>query len=105
MAAAGEVFLFEGGEVALAGERYVGGRRGIVVLLHGGGQTRHSWANTGARLAGAGFEAIALDMRGHGESGWAPDGDYTLDTFAADLVAFAGTLASPPALVGASLGG
>jgi pimeloyl-ACP methyl ester carboxylesterase len=105
MAAVGEVFRFEGGEVPLAGERYAGGDRGIVLLLHGGGQTRHSWANTGARLAAAGFDAIALDTRGHGDSGWAPDGDYTLDAFADDLVAFAGTLASAPALVGASLGG
>jgi pimeloyl-ACP methyl ester carboxylesterase len=105
MAATGESFRFEGGEVPLAGERYAGGERGIVVLLHGGGQTRHSWANTGARLAAAGFQAIALDTRGHGDSGWAPDGDYTLDAFAGDLVAFAGTLASAPALVGASLGG
>jgi pimeloyl-ACP methyl ester carboxylesterase len=105
MATAGEAFQFDGGPLTLAGERYPGGGRGVVLLLHGGGQTRHSWANTGARLAAVGFEAIALDTRGHGDSAWAPDGDYTLDAFAGDLVAFAATQPSPPALVGASLGG
>lgn len=105
MAVTGEAFRFEGGAVPLAGERYRGGERGVVVLLHGGGQTRHSWASTGARLAARGFEAIALDTRGHGDSGWAPDGDYTLDAFAGDLVAFVACLDAAPALVGASLGG
>jgi pimeloyl-ACP methyl ester carboxylesterase len=105
MATAGTAFHFDGGEVRLAGERYGSDGRGVVVLLHGGGQTRHSWARTGERLAGADLEAIALDARGHGDSDWAADGDYTLDAFARDLVAFVATLGAPPAVVGASLGG
>ncbi len=43
--------------------------------------------------------------RGHGESQWAPDGDYSADTLAADLACVCASLRSPPALVGASLGG
>ena len=50
-------------------------QRGSVILLHGGGQTRHAWGNSAARLAEAGWEALALDMRGHGGSGWSPRGD------------------------------
>ena len=40
-----------------------------VLLLHGGGQTRHAWGGTAAALAERGFHAVALDLRGHGESG------------------------------------
>lgn len=76
-----------------------------VVLLHGGGQTRHSWGTTLSALAQAGWRAYSVDMRGHGESEWAADGDYTLDAFAGDVTAVAASLPSAPALVGASLGG
>ena len=76
-----------------------------VVLLHGGGQTRHSWGTTLNALANRGWYAYAIDLRGHGDSEWAADGDYTLDAFAGDVVAVARTLPQPPALVGASLGG
>ncbi|MBN9792573.1 alpha/beta hydrolase [Pseudonocardia sp. TMWB2A] len=80
-------------------------RRGAAVLLHGGGQTRHSWRRTARRLAGAGWAVLSLDLRGHGESGWAPDGDYLLDAHVRDLRAAVERLGEPPVLVGASLGG
>jgi pimeloyl-ACP methyl ester carboxylesterase len=76
-----------------------------VLLLHGGGQTRHAWGATAEKLALAGFYAINMDHRGHGESGWADNGDYEIATFAADIAAVAATLPGRPALVGASLGG
>ena len=58
-----------------------------VVLLHGGGQTRHSWDGTLRVLVGSGWRAWSVDLRGHGESDWAPDGDYSLDAFADDVLA------------------
>ena len=76
-----------------------------VLLLHGGGQTRHSWRGTARRLADAGFRAIALDLRGHGESDWAADGNYSIDAYADDVRALAAHAGGRPALVGASLGG
>jgi non-heme chloroperoxidase len=79
--------------------------RGVVLLLHGGGQTRHSWARTAERLARSGRTAIALDARGHSDSDWHPEQDYSLDGFVGDLLAFIATLERPPVLVGASLGG
>jgi pimeloyl-ACP methyl ester carboxylesterase len=75
------------------------------VLLHGGGQTRHSWGTTLTTLAGHGWRAYSVDIRGHGDSDWAPNGDYTLDAFAGDVVSISRELGTPPALVGASLGG
>ena len=76
-----------------------------VILMHGGGQTRHSWGTTLGALADRGWRAYAVDLRGHGQSEWAADGDYTLDAFSGDLLAVVRTLDRPPALVGASLGG
>lgn len=80
-------------------------RRGIVVLLHGGGQTRHSWRETGTRLADRGWAALALDARGHGDSAWAPDQNYTYEAMVADLRSIVDTLDEKPVLVGASMGG
>jgi pimeloyl-ACP methyl ester carboxylesterase len=76
-----------------------------VVLLHGGGQTRHSWHATWAFLAEQGWRAVSMDLRGHGDSEWSPEGDYSMDAFVADVRAVSASLASPPILVGASLGG
>ncbi|MEB2343809.1 MAG: alpha/beta hydrolase [Deltaproteobacteria bacterium] len=76
-----------------------------VILLHGGGQTRHAWGGTAEALARAGWQAVALDLRGHGDSGWAPDRDYSPEAFVADLHACVAHLGRRPALVGASLGG
>ena len=75
------------------------------ILLHGGGQTRHSWGTTVGALADRGWRAYAVDLRGHGDSEWAADGDYTLEAFAGDVLAITRTLGHAPALVGASLGG
>jgi pimeloyl-ACP methyl ester carboxylesterase len=76
-----------------------------VLLLHGGGQTRHAWGTTQMALADSGWYAWSADLRGHGDSQWAPDGDYSIDAFAADVRAIAAQLDRQPALVGASLGG
>jgi pimeloyl-ACP methyl ester carboxylesterase len=76
-----------------------------VLLLHGGGQTRHAWGGTARALAEDGWSSVAVDLRGHGESEWASDGDYAFETFAADVAALARAFPEPPVLVGASLGG
>jgi non-heme chloroperoxidase len=76
-----------------------------VILMHGGGQTRHSWGKAARELAAAGYHVLSLDLRGHGDSGWSPTGDYSMDAFVGDLRAVAATLHAAPALVGASLGG
>jgi pimeloyl-ACP methyl ester carboxylesterase len=76
-----------------------------VLFLHGGGQTRHAWGRTAETVAANGWRTVALDLRGHGESDWAPNGDYSFTAFCADCVAVADALGRPPVLVGASLGG
>jgi non-heme chloroperoxidase len=75
-----------------------------VLLLHGGAQTRQAWRGTAAALAGMGYYVQTLDLRGHGESDWAGDGDYSFEAVVADVRAVAGRL-DRPVIVGASLGG
>ena len=107
--AGNEVTYTGAGGVRLVGERWTPGAghppADTALLLHGGGQTRHSWHGTAARLAAHGWAAITVDARGHGDSQWAPDGDYSLDAFAGDLCAIVSTLDRAPVLIGASLGG
>ncbi len=102
----GERVVFEGFE----GVHLVADVRGDpdgwpVLFLHGGGQTRHAWGSTAARVATQGWKTVALDQRGHGESEWAANGDYSFTAFCADCLAVADQLGQPPVLVGASLGG
>ncbi len=78
----------------------------LVILLHGGGQTRHAWKDVGATLGKAGYRAVALDARGHGDSDWATDGRYTQEAMVEDLVCVIRALGDArPTLVGASMGG
>lgn len=80
-----------------------------VLLLHGGGQTRHAWRKTGHDLAAAGFMAVRLDQRGHGDSPWDDEGRYHFFDYGRDVQAVAAALKQEtglqPVAVGASLGG
>ncbi|MCO6385475.1 alpha/beta fold hydrolase [Aliihoeflea sp. 40Bstr573] len=80
-----------------------------VILLHGGGQTRHAWQKTAMRLAERGKRAITIDIRGHGESDWVESGNYSFLHYAGDVralcVAVERRFGEKPAIVGASLGG
>jgi pimeloyl-ACP methyl ester carboxylesterase len=76
-----------------------------VVFLHGGGQTRRSWGRAAAAVAERGWQAITVDLRGHGESDWSTNGDYRVTSFAGDVLEVLRHLPARPVLVGASLGG
>ena len=90
----------------LAGDSWGDPNAPLVILQHGGGQTRHAWKGAGERLAASGYCAIALDARGHGDSAWAADGRYDQDIMVEDLKCVLAALGDRrPALVGASMGG
>lgn len=91
--------------VQLVGDAWGEPATPLILLLHGGGQTRHAWKGTAAVLAQRGYHALALDLRGHGDSGWSPDGDYAIDRFASDVREVASSFGRKPILIGASLGG
>jgi pimeloyl-ACP methyl ester carboxylesterase len=56
-----------------------------LLLVHGWPETRRIWLRNVEALAAAGFEVIAPDLRGFGDSGLAPDGFYDLAAHARDL--------------------
>lgn len=95
--------------LAIATERFVGGRSPSLVFAHGFGQTRNAWTGSALALAASGLDATTFDARGHGESERVPRGDYHMEQFVADLLMVAENATSPdgrpPVLVGASMGG
>lgn len=76
-----------------------------VLFLHGSGQSRQSWRRALQATGRRGLRGVALDLRGHGDSAWSPDGQYDLKTFAADIRQVVDQLGGDVILVGASLGG
>lgn len=79
--------------------------RPTILMLHGGGQNRFSWKNTGRILANRGFHVVALDARGHGDSDRAPGGEYTVRVLARDVGAVLDQIGRPVMIIGASMGG
>jgi len=91
--------------VRLAADVYGEAGRPSIVCFPGAGQTRHAWRRTALRLASLGYYVVSVDLRGHGGSSWASDGDYSIEAFAADVRAMIQAVPGPPILLGASIGG
>lgn len=93
------------GGVTLIGDAWGDPYAAPILFLHGGGQTRHAWGGTARTLAQQGWHTVSLDLRGHGDSSWSPDGDYAIDLFVKDIHQIISRFQRPTVLVGASLGG
>lgn len=77
----------------------------VIVLLHGGGQSAHTWDGCCLLLAQR-YRCLALDQRGHGDSDWSGDGAYGFDDHARDIAGFIDALRlRSPLLAGMSMGG
>ncbi len=75
-----------------------------LVFLHGGALTAHTWDLCCLALRDD-FHCLALDQRGHGDSDWAPDADYSIAAQREDVRAFAQALGlGQLVLVGMSMG-
>jgi non-heme chloroperoxidase len=97
---------WNGAGVRLAADTWGDPSGPLVILQHGGGQTRHAWRGAGETLGRAGYYAVAFDARGHGDSEWAPDGNYERSAMVDDLIRVIEHLdVGSPVLVGASMGG
>jgi pimeloyl-ACP methyl ester carboxylesterase len=62
-----------------------------LVLLHGIGRIAHTFDPVAAQLAGA-YHVLAVDMRGHGDSAWDPEGRYRVEDYVLDIEGLAEAL-------------
>jgi pimeloyl-ACP methyl ester carboxylesterase len=76
-----------------------------VLLLHGGNQSCHSWDLVSLHLSDR-YHVYALDQRGHGDTEWSRDVDYSMEAMVADVLAFlADQSVESPVIFGHSMGG
>ncbi len=76
-----------------------------LLLLHGAYQTAHSWDFFALAMRGR-YHVLALDQRGHGDTDWAPKGEYGGENSQKDLDAFVAALGIKKlAICGLSMGG
>lgn len=100
-----EPIEFVVGDLTLRGDLYPGDPDKKVLLLHGGGQTRHSWGGSAVALSELGWTTWSLDLRGHGDSDWDPEADYGPSGNVVDILGVAEQIGPGIVYVGASLGG
>ncbi len=76
-----------------------------ILMLHGNSQQSHSWDFVSLALSEQ-FHLIVLDQRGHGDSDWAGDGDYSVEAQQKDIDGFVQALGMDGfTLMGHSMGG
>jgi esterase len=76
-----------------------------LVLLHGLSSNAWAFAPFARRMRDR-LHVVALDVRGHGDSAWSPDGAYQFSDQAADLAGFVDQLGLERfSLLGTSMGG
>lgn len=76
-----------------------------LLLVHGGRDHCRSWDWVAEKLADR-YHVIAPDLRGHGDSAWAPDGNYEMGAFVYDLAQLIHQLdLAPVTIVAHSMGG
>ena len=76
-----------------------------MLLLHGGNQSCHSWDLVSLHLSDR-YHVYALDQRGHGDTEWSRELDYSMDAMAVDALAFlADQEIDEPVVFGHSMGG
>ena len=110
MSSSPQIQEFSGaGGITLVGDEWNRGaaaaEQPTILMLHGGGQNRFSWKNTGQILANEGYHVVAMDSRGHGDSDRAPGADYAVETLAADVLQVLDAIGRHVVMIGASMGG
>jgi len=76
-----------------------------VLMCHGAGQNRYAWKSSAELLSREGWFVVTLDARGHGDSDWSFEQRYDTEDLGRDIIAVLDRFDTPPAIVGASMGG
>jgi pimeloyl-ACP methyl ester carboxylesterase len=76
-----------------------------VLLVHGGWDHGRMWDGVAPRIAGLGYHAVAIDVRGHGDSGRLHTSGTYWQMFQLDLAQVARYLGPPVRVIGHSFGG
>lgn len=83
-----------------------GGKKGTIVMLHGFASSTYTWESIDRRLAGLGYRAISLDMKGFGWSDKPVNADYSPETLVEEVRAWMEALNLKDVIfAGNSLGG
>jgi pimeloyl-ACP methyl ester carboxylesterase len=86
-------------------DRDSGDARPVLLCVHGSAANAH-WFDFVATDLRADYRVLSLDQRGHGDSAWAADADYSYARYALDLAAVVEELGCDDiTLVGHSMGG
>ena len=88
---------------AVAYRIWDGGGSSGIIMVHGGGASSLWWAPSAHILADAGYRVAALDLSGHGDSGWRAH--YSARTWASEVIAVAREADTTSIVVGHSMGG
>jgi pimeloyl-ACP methyl ester carboxylesterase len=96
---------FDGDGLKLCADAFGESAAPPVLFFHGGGQSRRAWRGSARRVAAAGYYGLTFDLRGHGDSDWAEDGDYDVRAYGRDVARLLEGFQQPATLVGASRGG
>ena len=76
-----------------------------VLMCPGAGQNRYAWKTSAEILSQRGWFVMTMDARGHGDSDWSSDHKYEAEDIGRDVIAVLDKFHTPPAVVGASMGG
>jgi non-heme chloroperoxidase len=96
---------FAGDGLELCAEAFGDPHAPPVLFFHGGGQSKRAWRGSARAVAQAGYFGVTVDLRGHGDSTWANEGDYDVRAYGRDVACLLDHFTQPVALVGASRGG
>ncbi len=96
---------FASGRLSLAYAAWGDPAAPVLLLVHGGMDHCRNWDWVAAAFASK-WRVVAPDLRGHGDSDWAVDGDYSMAGMVFDLASLSRTLGDRPvSIIGHSLGG
>jgi pimeloyl-ACP methyl ester carboxylesterase len=95
---------YESQRVTLHYDVWGDGDKPPLMLIHGGQDHSRNWDFVAERLLDR-YTIYAPDLRGHGDSGWAIGGMYSIPEFTLDVATLANRIEGPLTVIGHSLGG